>query len=504
MAILIKGGLVITADAAGRRIEPGAVLIEGNRIAAVGPDADAMGRGATVIDASRSIVLPGLVNAHMHSNESFEQGAYENMPLEVWLMHAYPPFGMPRLSERDHYLRTMLCAAESIRSGVTTIQDDILHAFCTPEAVDGAAAAYRDIGLRSVVTVTMLDCAFLDRRPFLRDLVPADLSAELDAIPVPDRREQIALFDRHFRKWHDPSERRSIIPAPTSPQRCSNELLEEVADISARRDLAVHVHTDETKTQALAARMFWGKTLIERLHGLKFLSPRLSLNHGIWLTERDIELVGGHGCSVTHNPLSNMKLGSGVCPVRKLLRAGANVALGTDGTSTSDTADLIEALRAASLVHKIGSFDTDEWISADEAFRMSTYGGARSTHLEGDIGSIEVGKKADVILLDRDAWGFIPLNDPIRQLAYSVTSEAVTVSIVDGRIVMRDRKLTLVDEQALKDDVREAAERFRRDHWPAMQAGAARVSPHVRRMYERAAAERMNLGHDPRRAPPLT
>ena len=137
MAILIDNGLIVTGDTAGNRFEPGDLLIEGDRIAWVGPTeaAPEAARGARVevIDARRSIVMPGFVNAHMHSNESFEQGAYDNLPLELWLVHSYPPFGMPELSEREHYLRTMVCAMESIRSGVTTVQDDLLHVQVTPE-----------------------------------------------------------------------------------------------------------------------------------------------------------------------------------------------------------------------------------------------------------------------------------------------------------------------------------------------------------------------------------
>jgi 5-methylthioadenosine/S-adenosylhomocysteine deaminase len=179
-----------------------------------------------------------------------------------------------------------------------------------------------------------------------------------------------------------------------------------------------------------------------------------------------------------------------------------NVALGTDGTATSDTADMIEAFRAASLLHKIGSHDFEQWISADEAFRMATLGGARSTGLQEEIGSLEIGKRADVILLDRDAWGFIPLNDPIRQLAFSVTSECVTASIIDGRVVMRDRTMTLLDEAALKAEVAEAAERFRREYFPKMQAGARRVEPYLRQVYERCTGLNLEPAHDPHRMPP--
>ena len=138
----------------------------------------------------------------MHSNESFEQGAYDNLPVELSLIHTYPPIGGQRLSEREHYLRTMICAIESIRSGVTTVQDDLLVVGTEPEALDGAAKAYRDAGLRAVITVAMWDRPFLDCMPFLRELVPAALAAELDRTPPPPAPEQVALFGQHYRTWH--------------------------------------------------------------------------------------------------------------------------------------------------------------------------------------------------------------------------------------------------------------------------------------------------------------
>ncbi len=506
MSILIENGLVVTGDTAGTRYEPGGVLIEEDRIAWTGPmdasPAAARLPSVEVIDARRAIIMPGLVNAHMHSNECFEQGAYDNLPLELWLMQSYPPFGMPHLSEREHYLRTMICAMESIRSGVTTVQDDLLHIAVTPEAVDGAANAYSDAGLRAVITVAMWDRPFLDCMPYLRDIVPADLAAELDALPPATAGEQVALFERHHHAWQGHGGLLKIIPAPSGPQRCSDELLRAATDLSARYELPVHTHVLESKTQAVTGYEFYGKTLVEHLDDVGMLTPRFTMNHAIWLTEHDIELLGERKCSITHNPLSNMKLGSGVCPVRRLQAAGVNVALGTDGTATSDTADMIEAFRAASLLHKIGTHDFEQWISADEAFRMATLGGARSTGLQNEIGSLETGKKADVILLDRDAWGFIPLNDPIRQLAFSVTSECVTTSIIGGRVVMRDRTIALLDEAALKAEVAEAAERFRRDYFPKMQAGAKRVEPYVRQVYAQATNLETGQAHDPHRMPP--
>lgn len=493
MKTLIHDGLIVPATAGQPRLESGSILIEDDRIAAIGQSREfeslTSQAGIDVVDARESIVLPGLINAHMHSNESFEQGAYDNLPLELWLARCYPPSGVPAYGAREHYLRTMVCAIESIRSGVTTIQDDVINSYAKADfvdaAVEGAANAYQDSGLRSIITVSFIDTNFIDGRPFMREILPESELRSIERQPPPDYREQLQQFRDLYETWNGRNGRTSIILGPMSPQRISDDFFEEINTVSEDLNVAVHCHVDETRAQAVTARVFWGSSMVEHLHDIGALSPRLTINHGIWLTDGDIELLADNGCSVTHNPLSNMKLGSGVCPVRKLLAAGVNVAIGTDGTSTSDTADMFEAIRAASLLHKLGTHRHEEWISADEVFRMVLAGGARSTLLQDQIGSIEVGKKADIILVDRHAWGLIPLHDPFSQLAYSVNSGVVHTSIIDGRIVMRDRVLTMIDEDELRARIREEAERFRTDYWPAMQRSAETIIPYIEEMLRR-------------------
>lgn len=495
--LIVAGGHVVTGDPADTRHERADVVVRGDRIVAIGPDAgaghDDSDPSIERIDASNAVVMPGLINAHLHSNEGFEQGAYDNLPLEPWLLQSYPPFGFPLLDEEDYYLRTMVAAVESIRAGVTTVQDDYVHMPGTPEAQDAAIRAYLDAGLRAWVTVDLWDVGLLDCLPYAREVIPEALQREIEALPPTSTEEQIGLFQRHYETWHGRDGRIRVIIAPCGPQRCSPDTLREIGRLSEALDIPVHSHTLETRLQAVQAQQLWGKTVVEFLGDMGLLGPRLAIVHGIWLTDRDIALLGDHGCTVVHNPLSNLKLGSGVCPVRKLLDAGVNVALGTDGLATSDTADLIEAIRTASLIHKTGTPDYDRWVSAAEVFRMATLGGARSSLMDREVGSLEAGKKADLILLDRDAWGMIPLGDPVRQLAFSVTSEAVTTSIVDGRVVMRDRNILSFDEAAMRRRVREAAERFRRDRMPAMRAGAARLEAPIREMYYRAAADAQSL-----------
>lgn len=489
-ALIVKDGYVVTGDSAGTTYDNADIVIERGRITAIGRGAG-VGRSGNTIDGRRAIVMPGLINAHIHSNEGFQQGAYDNLPLEVWLGESYPPFGFPIHTARDYYLRTMLAAVESIRAGVTTVQDDYVHPPATDDAYDGALRAYDEIGIRAWFAIDMWDVGLFDCLPYMRELIPPGLQAEIMALPMATARHQLELFQDMFGRWNGHDGRIRIIIAPCGPQRCSNGLLREIDALSEEHGIPIHSHTLETRLQAVHSRMLWGKTAVGHLEELGLLTPRLTLVHAIWLTDGDIERIAKAGASVVHNPLSNLKLGSGICPVRKLLDAGVNVALGTDGLATSDTADLIEAIRAASLIHKTGTSDYGDWVGATEAFRMATLGGARSGLMDREVGSLEVGKRADLILLDRDAWGFVPLTDPVRQLAFSVTSEAVRTVIVEGRVVMRDRRILTIDESALRAEIGDAAHRYVRDNGPAMEAGAKKLAPYLAAMYSRAASEWM-------------
>lgn len=489
MALLIRNGLVHTNDPDRRVIEGGDVLVVGDRIAAVGADLSAQAaglEGLETIDAARFIVLPGFIDAHMHSNEGFEMGRYDNLPLEIWLSEVYPPFNAPTLTWREHYLRAMLVGIVSLRSGVTALQDDVINMAFTPDAVDATASAYRDLGLKGWITASMWDEGFLDSLPFVGGLVPNELARDLRASPLASRADQIALFHDLHGRWHGHDGIR-IILGPCGPQRCTPSLLEEVSDLSRGLDLPIHCHVLETKTQAVTGHVKYGKTLPAFLRDVGCMTHRLTMNHAIWLTDDDIAMMGEAGASITHNPLANLKLGSGVCPVRALKKAGVNVALGCDGVASADTADIFQAIKVAAGLHKIGTFDFREWISAHEVYHMATLGAARSSLMEHEVGSLEAGKAADIVLLDRNAWGFIPLHDPINQIAFSASSEAVHTSIVGGRVVMRDRRLTRIDEEAIRAEIAEAAERFRREACPAMSRGAAVVRPYLEAMHFEAA-----------------
>ncbi|MGE3594168.1 MAG: amidohydrolase family protein [Dehalococcoidia bacterium] len=500
MTIIIREAAIVTGDVNKQRHDRADIVIEGDRIAAIGVDAalQAPAGRAEVIDGRRLVALPGLIDAHIHSEEGFQQAVYGNAPLEPWLIQAYSPFGFPMLSEREHYLRTMLAAILAIRGGTTTVQDDFVHPPGTPEAQHNAIQAYADIGIRAWSAVDMWDKPFRGSVPWVGDVFSREQQAALDALPATTAQAQIDLFEHHYRNWHDHDGRIRVIIAPCGPQRCTPELLRAVNEISRERGIPLHSHCLETKLQAVQARDDYGMTFVEYFDSLGLLTDRLTLVHAIWVTDRDIRMIAEAGASIVHNPLSNLKTGAGVAPVRRQLDAGIPVGLGTDGVCTADGVDMVETIHVTALMHTLGSPDYSTWIGAEDAFRMATMGGARSGLMEHEVGSLEVGKKADLILLDRNHWGFIPYSDPIRHLAYSVNSEAIVHSIINGKVVMRDRKLITIDEAAIKEEIREAAERFLRDHVRAMDEGSMPYRAGMRAMHLKSQAASLPIGHWPR------
>ena len=477
------------------RAAPGAtadVVIERGCITAIEPGGTvALGAGPhEAVDASGLLALPGLVNAHVHSNESFERGLLDKLPLERWHARAYPPFGLPAVPPRWHYLRAMLVACDAIRSGVTALQDDFLNPGCDMAALDGVMQAYTDAGLRAQVATTLGDRRYLDGLPFARALCPPALRDTLDATSPLPLATQVAFFESAVARWHGQAGGRlRIMLGPRGPQRCSPPLLQQVAALSTHHGSAVHMHVLETRTQAVAAEQQHGSSFIEVLAGAGLLNERLTLNHAIWLGSADIDALARAGCSVTHNPLSNDKLGSGTCQVQALRAAGVKVALGSDGPATGDTADMVQVLRAASLRHRTASVPADAWIGPQEAFEMATQGGAASMQLAPGSGTLAVGAPADLMLLDLRHRAFIPLHDAVAQLTLSASSEAVHSVIADGRLLMHARRILAFDEDAILDEARVAAEQFRQAFVPRMHASGARLDPLLQAVHARVWAE---------------
>jgi guanine deaminase len=482
MKWMIKGGTVMTQDDEDHWLENGDIVIDEGKIVALGYDLHPDHFGVEkVLPAQDKLVMPGLVNAHFHSHDRFDKGRLDNVPLEAYMALYNPPLGRRRWTPRDCYLRTLLGAFEMLRTGTTTVIDDVVHLPPSKENVEAVFQAYEDVGMRALVSIHYSDKPYYRTIPYLDELLPGNLKEEMNQ---PSALSPDDFFDlcRHCaRRWRG---RVGYVLSPSGPQRCTDGFLERTWELSRQLDLPVISHVLETKVQAITGHLFYGKSLIEHMDSMGILTPKTSLIHGVWVTDRDLGLISKAGCSIIHNPVSNMKLGSGIARIRKMLDAGINVGLGTDANSSNDTANLFEALKMAALLHKVSDFHYDRWVGAKEVLRMATRGGARCGCLHGDIGTLSVGMRADIVLIDLNTIPFFPRNNLLHQLVFCEHGESVDTVIVDGNPVVERGRITSVNEEAILDEVRGREEEIK-DMIRRSAARGSELEPYVRRAYER-------------------
>lgn len=466
--VILKGGLVDLGDGEFDRAD---VAIQEGRVAAVGADA-AASDGGEVVDCTRFAIVPGMVNAHCHSNENWFRGRWDNLPLEPWMLFSYPAIAGPVQSPRETYLRTLIGGLDMVRSGATCAVDFLYEmAGFTDESLAAVAQAYRDLGLRVLIILGMGDRAYHETVVLDEGLVQRSLIERLEKEKPPTWEEWEAFTRRAVQRYHRPEEGISIGLGPSGPQRCTDRFLEACTALADELDLQIHIHVLETRMQALSGQKMYGRTLPEHLQALGFLGPRVNFEHGIWLTQGDIELVRESGTTIVHNPISNMKLGSGICPVPTLLDHDVNVALGTDGMSSNDGNDMFAALKVAGLLHKLWDIDYERWLGAREAWRMATAGGAQAAGDGAGLGRIEAGRRADLVLLDLDSAVFTPLARPLHHVVFGSTTTAVSHVMIGGRWVLREGRVTGVDEPAILAEIREAAKSVLSRHDEAFEIG---------------------------------
>jgi 5-methylthioadenosine/S-adenosylhomocysteine deaminase len=465
MSILIKNATIISMDGT-RGAEPfrGDIHIEHDRIKNIGTDLTTPPE-ATVIDGVDHLVTPGLVNAHLHSWEALFKGRYDNMPLELWMLYSYPILGCTPLETRLIYLRTMLVGMESLKNGVTCVVDDIIELpGQSMDALGAAFKAYEDLGIRANVSGHIINKPFTDTIPYVNEMLPKELLQRVNSTSPPSTRDYIEFTREAVSRFQDTHGRLRYVIAPSGPQRCTDDLLVAAHKLAHEYGTPYHIHILETKTQAVTGREFYGKTLIRHMHDLGALSERTTIAHSIWVTDEDIALMGAARCSVAHNPISNQKLGAGIAPFRKLLDAGVNVALGTDGLSSNDTARMLDVMHVAAILHKVTSPDYKKWPTAAEILLAATVGGARSAMIHDQTGSLEIGKKADLVMFNTRSINFTPLNDLRNHVVYCENGASVATVIVNGEIVVQDGRLTRVDETATLDELRSYLPEFQKHH----------------------------------------
>ncbi|WP_375460270.1 amidohydrolase family protein [uncultured Enterovirga sp.] len=442
------------------RASDGAVDIEirGDRVAEIRPHGASTPSG-DVVDMRGRLVTAGLINGHHHSHEGFYKGRKDNLPLELW-MNYVRPLKPIEYTPRDVYLRTMIGAIEAIRSGTTTICDDTnVSPRIRPDHVEAIFQAYEDLGIRAYVGITLFDKPFFRAVPFVDEEFPKPLLEELDRTKMFGADELLGFARGLARDHHWSTSRVATIAAPSAPQRCTEPFLLAVRAMADEYDLPVMIHVQETRMQVVTGQLWYGSTMVEYLDRIGFLKPMTALIHGCWLNPREIEILARTGVSVQHNPGSNLKVGSGLAPIRALLDGGVNVSMGTDGCGSIEGTDMQNALYLAALLQKLrGDYTT--WVGATEAFEAATMGGARALGRAGELGAVGAGRKADLVAYRLDTTPFTPLNDPLQQLVYAAGRSEIDLVMVDGAVTMRDGRLTRVDESALLAEIAETHARI--------------------------------------------
>jgi 5-methylthioadenosine/S-adenosylhomocysteine deaminase len=450
---IIRDGLVLEPDGG---VAPRDVLIEDGRIVALEERGASVSEDAEVLSADDRLLIPGLVNAHTHSHGALNRGAVDDrVSLEMFLTGGGASARSRGLE--DKYLSAALSAAEMIRKGCTACFDLTVEVpEPTPEGISAVARAYRDAGMRAVVAPMIANRTIYQALPGLLDALPDGLRLQFANLRAPSIDKTFDACRIILANWE--FDRRFIRPAlgPSIPLNCSDEFLRECDRLSLQYGVRLQTHLAESRAQAAIGRLRYGANLVTHLEELGFLSNRLSVAHAIWLERDDIQRLGSHGVTVAHNPSSNLRLGSGIAPVRDMLRAGVTVGIGTDASNTSDGQNMFEAMRLSSYLSRIDGLAADDWISVAEAFAMATTGSAEALGFE-NIGRLEVGCEADIVALRLESPHFVPLRAPLLQMVFGENGASVDIVMIGGRIVLSGGKLLTLDEAALRWRAEEAA-----------------------------------------------
>ncbi len=410
-------------------IEDAAVGVRGNRIALV--DKDPNIRAKKIIKADGCLVLPGLVNTHTHLPMVFFRGMADDLTLMDWLTHHIFPMEARFVDKKMVYDGSMLAMAEMILSGTTTICDGYFFENQIAEAVQAC-------GMRAVVSQGFADFATPDN---------------------PKYEKMMAAASRFVDRWQ--SHAPMITPAffCHSPYTCSPETLVTVKSAAREAGILYLIHLLENKDEIETIEKRYGRKPVQHLFDLGVLDSKTVAVHCNWLSPEDIVIFADLGVSVSHNPASSMKLAAGVAPVPQMLGQGLAVGLGTDGAASNNTLDMFQEMNLAAKIHKAMSLDPAV-MNARTVLRMATIGGAKVLGMENLIGSIEVGKLADIIIVDMNQPHLTPLYNPYSQLAYAARGADVKTSIINGQIVMEDRRLLTIDLPPVMKNVRDIAARI--------------------------------------------
>ena len=460
--LLIKGGQVYDHDGNIHKPDVADILVEHGEIVAVASEIGDIDTVTTeVIDARGRLVIPGLINAHYHSHDTLCRGMFEELSLEMWLLYTLP-MGANR-SKEEVRARTLVGALESLRCGITTVQDMLGLVPLDEDYVDVVLSAYRDIGIRVVFSPMVSDIPSAAMMRY-RDDLPQDVQEMLGTRAL-SMRDQLDFLDAQYRRNRATGTLHWAV-APFAPQRCTPKMLEGCAELAHKHDLCVYTHVYETRGQVLIARDQFGHhggSLVNYLDSTGLLGPRLNIVHSVWISRAEMDRMADADAGIVLNHLSNLKLKSGVAPVCDLRDSGVRLGLGCDNCSGSDVQSVFQAMKLFCLFSAVSEPEPGPPL-AHEALRHATLGNARTAGLQGRLGELKPGYKADMVLIDLNDVAYLPYNSAARQLVYTETGRGIDAVIVDGRPVIRDRKVTSIDEDGLRREVADLMRHFVEDY----------------------------------------
>jgi 5-methylthioadenosine/S-adenosylhomocysteine deaminase len=426
--LLVSGGTVVSMDPARKIYQDGSIAITGDAIVAAGPrtEIEARYKGAKTLDARGRLVLPGFINGHTHVPMTLFRGLHDDVPLNDWLYKYIFPAEAKNVNEEFVRWGTRLAAAEQIRSGVTTFAD--MYYF-----EDAVAEETKAVGMRGVLGETFID------------------------FPAPDNKseaEMLAYTEKFLKRWQGDALIHAA-PAPHSIYTCSKKTIQDAAALAKKYHAPLLMHVSEMKKEWEDSEKQNGASPVQYLEKIGVLGPELVAAHCIFVDEADRKLLAERQVGCVHNPSSNMMISSGVSPVPEMRAAGIAVGLGTDGPAGSNNdLDLMEEIDLAAKLAKITKMDPLA-LNAKAVVEMATIDGARALHMETAIGSLQAGKKADLILISLNEPNAVPMYDIYAQIAYSLKASDVETVVIAGRVVMQERKLLTIDEPRVLDKARE-------------------------------------------------
>jgi len=446
VSLIVEKGIVITMDGKRRIFKKGSVVIEHDKIIDVGKLDELKGKYSAdeVIDASGCAVMPGLVNCHIHLPQMLMRGVQDDVEvMDKLINYIWPIQG--HYDEEDGKISCLLAFLEIVKSGTTSFISTGLH---PRYGIDGILEEMEKSGLRGAISKYVMEKgAYATEETAIHEgLLETKESSMKEALRLIDRWDGKA--NGRIRIWF----------SPRSVGACSVETMREISRLAEKHGVGITAHWAEVKNNVEFVRREFNMGMAEFAEHVGLLKPNVTLAHGIYFEESEISALARSGVNICHCPICNSKLTMGVAKIPQMLTAGVSVCLGTDGAPVNNTCDMFQEMRFAVLLHRASSLNP-LYPRAEEALEMATLNGARALGLEDELGSIEAGKKADIIVVNLKNPHALPIHDPISAVVWATTGRDVKTTIIDGKIVMRERKVPTLDEEEILRKAQERAER---------------------------------------------